>query len=52
MEKTMSRSQQVNLENAKVKVRNFSHMHPHNDILLNYEMIFWGAGQGKAGQGR
>lgn len=32
----MSRSQQVNLENAKVKVRNFSHMQPHYDILLNY----------------
>lgn len=31
----MSRSQQLNLENAKIKVRNFSHKQTHNDILFN-----------------
>lgn len=48
----MSRNQQLNLETAKNKGRNFSHIQTHNDILFNYEMIFWGAEQGKTSQGK
>lgn len=48
----MSRSQQLNLEKAKIKVRDLSHIQTHNDILFNHKIVFWGAGQGKAGQGR
>lgn len=46
----MSKSQQLNLETAKIKGRNFSHIQTHNDILFNYEMIFWGQSRGSQGQ--
>lgn len=48
----MLRSQQLNLENVKIKVRNFSHIQTPDYILFNYEIILRGAGQGKASQGR
>lgn len=47
----MSRSQQLNLENVKIKLRNFSHIQTH-EMLFSYKIIFWKSEWGKAGQGR